>query len=165
MKRRLALFTVLLGALVPTGSAQATNDLALCTLDYEVAIAPGLVPVPTTATYTTDGDTGTVSCQSLAGGNRGTRVGRLAASGVIGLFGGATCTEGIGGGTFSFTFPAADGPTRMTSDYAFSWAGPTGDLNGSAMSGTFELAAVAGNCVTAAITRARVHSVGILRAR
>lgn len=139
MKLSYVLFTVLLGALVPAGPARATHDLALCTLDFEVTISPGLVPLPTTATYTTEGDTGTVSCQRLARENQVTRVGRLAAAGVIGLFGGATCAEGIGGGTFDFTFPTADGPTRMTSDYAFSWAGPTGDLRGSTMSGTFEL--------------------------
>ena len=165
MKLSCVLFTVLLGALVPAAPAQATNDLVLCTLDFEVAISPGLVPTPTTATYTTEGETGTVACQDLAGGNRVSRVGRLAAAGVVGLFGGATCSEGIGGGTFTFTFPTADGPTRVASDYAFSWAGPTGNLTGSTMSGTFELAAVAGNCVSAAITRARVHSVGIVQIR
>lgn len=163
MKLNGVLFAALLGVLVPASPAQATRNFALCTLDFEVTISPGLSPAPTTATYMTDGDTGTVACRSLTAGDQVTRVGRLTAAGVIGLFGGGSCVEGIGGGTFSFTFPTAGAPTTTTRDYAFSWAGPTGNLTGSAMSGTFELAAVAGDCVSAAITRARVHSLGILQ--
>lgn len=162
MKLITVLLTVLCGALVPAHPAHATDDFEFCTLDFEVTISPGLVPAPTTATYTTGGDTGTITCRGVGPERQVTRVGRMAASGVAGLFGGATCDVGIGGGTLSFALPTADGQTRMTSDYAFSWAGPAGDLTGNTMSGSFELTAVVGDCLTAPVTRARVHSLGVL---
>lgn len=162
MKPTIVLSAVLLAALVPVTPAYATTDVALCSLDFEVSISPGLSPVPGTATFKTDGDSGSVACRSLPGGIQVTGLGRMAAVGVLGLFAGATCQAGVGGGTLSMTIPTADGPAALTNDYTFVWAGPAGQLKGSDYTGTFELTPLEGDCISGPLTRSRIHSAGIL---
>ena len=163
MKRTLILAAVLLGAFVPAVPGSAAHDLAVCTGDFEVSISPGLWLTPGSATYTTDGEAGTIACVGFVGGKQVTGAGTLAAAGVFGLFTGAVCPQGIGGGTFFLTVPTADGPMKVTSDYTFSWAGPAGALTGRTMSGTFEFTPIEGDCVSAPVTGATIHTRGVLR--
>jgi hypothetical protein len=163
MKRTLILAAVLFGAFVPAASGRAAHDLAVCTGDFEVSISPGLSLTPGSATYTTDGDAGTFACVGFIAGKQVTGAGTLAAAGVFGLFTGAVCPQGVGGGTFFLTVPTTDGPMKVMSDYTFSWAGPAGALTGSTMSGTFEFTPIEGDCISTPVTRATIHTRGVLQ--
>ena len=96
-------------------------------------------------TYT--GDAGTIACQNRS-------VEQLSAAGVLGLFGGATCAEGIGGGTFTWD--------ERTVDSTFTWLGTGGSLSGGAMSGTFQLTAIGGDCHSGVVTKAHLRSLAII---
>jgi hypothetical protein len=163
MKRTLILAAVLLGAFVPIAQGSAAHNLAVCTGDLDVSISPGLSLTPGSATYTSDGEPGTIACVGFVGGKQVTGAGTLAAAGVFGLFTGAVCPQGVGGGTFFLTVPTADGPMKVTSDYTFSWAGPAGELTGSTMSGSFEFTPIEGDCLSAPVTRATIHTRGVLQ--
>jgi len=130
---------------LPAGAA----DISVCSLDVDVVISPGLSFTPTTATYTGEG--GTISC---GGGTSLGTVGPLSAAGVVGLFGGATCSQGIGGGTFTWG--------ERTVDSTFTWLGNRGSLGGAAMSGTFHLAAIGSDCHAGPVTRAHLHSLAMI---
>jgi hypothetical protein len=161
MKRTLVLSAMLVGVLLPSASGRAAAAApAVCGLTLEVAISPGLSFTPGSATY--QGEGGTVACEGAVIGRQMTGAGTLSGAGILGLFTGAVCAQGVGGGTFSLTIPTSEGQVEVTSDSTFNWAGPAGELSGKGLSATFELTPLDGDCVSAPVTRAVIHMRGIL---
>ena len=160
MKRTLVIAAVLLDVLISAGSGRAAPAPAVCDFSLEVLISPGLSLTPRSATY--QGEGGTVVCAGPGGGQKATGAGTLSGAGVLGLFTGAVCPQGVGGGTFSLSIPTSDGQVERTDDSTFNWAGSAGELSGERISTTFELTPLDGDCVSIPVTRAVIHMRGIL---
>ena len=163
MQATLILAGVLMLGSIPAVRADTALNVAVCDGDVEVSISPGLSLIPSSPTFVSDGDAGTIDCFGFVAGKQVTGKGTLAAGGVLGLFTGAVCTHGIGGGAFSITVPTEDGPKTVTGDYTFSWAGLVGELTGSTGSGTLKFTPVEGHCLSQPITRASIHVSGLLQ--
>ena len=159
MKRALVVAAVLLDVLIPAVSGAAPAP-TVCDFTLEVLISPGLSLTPGSATY--QGEGGTVVCVGPVGGQQTTGAGTLSGAGVLGLFTGAVCPQGVGGGTFSLSIPTSEGQVEQTDDSTFNWAGSAGELSGERISTTFELTPLDGDCVSTPVTRAVIHMRGIL---
>lgn len=166
MKRThlLVLAAALLVAFLPLGPAGAAPNVAACIWDFEVSITPGLSLTPAGETYTTGGETGTIDCRGFLAEQPVTGPGRIGTRGeFLGLLGGGICPQGTGRGIHTATVPTAKGPVPVTDYYTFTFTGLAGEFRGTTMSGTFELRPLQGDCVTAPLTRVKLHVQGILR--
>src|SRR5437879_9886367 len=76
-----------------------------CTFTAAIALVPGLSVVPSSGTFSSGGETGTVSCDGPVRGIVPTGPGTLGVEGRYGTKDPDTCFGGEGEGRFSFTFP------------------------------------------------------------
>jgi hypothetical protein len=51
----------------------------------------------------------------------------------------------------------------ITEDFTFDSVGPAGTFKGTALSGVFQFAPMAGDCLTSPATKAAVHAVALLQ--
>src|SRR5581483_3829717 len=98
-------------AVVPVGPARSARPEAQappgptqthCTFTSTIALAPGLSVVPSSGTFTSGGETGTVSCDGPVRGIVPTGPGTLGVEGRYGTRDPDTCFGGEGEGRFSF---------------------------------------------------------------
>jgi hypothetical protein len=166
--RKQCLTTALVVALVggvgvaatPAKSAEPTH----CVAEFDVTLSPGLSSSPSSGTYTTDGETGAISCDGPVNGHQPTGIGRRGEHGTFGVDDPDTCASG-GEGTqiLSFTIPTAGGDQRVTDRGTFTY-GPLegggaygGSYTGERMRSTFQITPIEGDCVTTPVTRVHVR--------
>src|SRR2546423_11350770 len=105
----LALVMALLAALVTApagaGAAGPAGAQTHCTFTSTIRLTPGLSVVPSSGTFTSGGETGTVSCDGPVRGIVPTRRGTLGVEGRYGTKHPDTCFGGGGRGRLSFTLP------------------------------------------------------------
>jgi hypothetical protein len=144
----------------PARGAEPTRCLA----EFDVTISPGLSSSPSSGTYTTEGETGTITCEGPINGYRPTGAGRRGEHGTYGLTDPDTCASG-GEGTqvLSLTIPTTGGDQHVTDEGIFTY-GPLegggaygGSFRGKRMRSTFQVTPVEGDCVTTPVTRVRVR--------
>ena len=136
-----------------------------CTWQFDVVAAPGLSTNPSSGTVTTNGETGTSSCDGPVNGNNPTGAGRSGYDGRYGTKNPDTCQSGgEGAGTFTITIPTSAGDQRIsdadnTYTYgAFKAGAPfSGEFKGSRMSGTFDVQPLDGDCASKPVTKFRVN--------
>jgi hypothetical protein len=164
-------------AAVGADAAEATP----CRFTAEFDLAPGLSLTPTSGTFTSGGETGTINCSGRVDGRMVTGPGTFGADGSYGTADGDSCVSGgEGSGTQSFTLRTGNGPVPVGNVITFTYqpvpgspadregadvtrpAVASGRFSGPRFSGTFEVTLVRGDCVTAPVTRVRLDGRGTL---
>jgi hypothetical protein len=148
------------GILVATSPARAANETR-CVAYGELTFAPGLSTTPSSGTFTTDGYTGTTTCDGPINGYQPTAAGIRGEEGRYGVSHPSTCDSGTDGDyKISFNIPTTGGEQQVTDTGVFSAGGlehgfVTVKFQGDRMHGTVQLVPVEGNCVTGPIVRVR----------
>lgn len=136
-----------------------------CLAEFDITFSPGVSNAPSSGTFTSHGETGTMHCDGPVNGKPVTGTGSRGETGRYGLDGPNTCTklDGRGDAAFSLTMPTADGDEHIA-DLATITYGPLqgggvlgGTLESKRMYGTFQVTPIEGDCVTTPITRAHVR--------
>jgi len=171
----LAVATVSLFALAPSpaGAMQKPGDPppsrspkdTHCIAEFDVTLDPGLSQTPSSGTFTTGGDVGTMVCDGLVNGFQVTGTGTRGEVGRYGLDGPNSCghLKGKGDETWSLTMPTTGGPQHLTDfatvEYDLLQGGGVygGTLESKRMYGTFTVTPIDGDCMTKPVTRAHVR--------
>jgi hypothetical protein len=184
VRRGLGAALVAAVAWVASGAAAVGADAAqatACRFSAEFDLAPGLSLTPTSGTFTSGGETGSITCSGRVDGRMVTGPGTFGADGRYGTADGDSCVSGgEGSATQSFTLRTGDGPVPIGNPITFTYQpvpGPPGDreaaevippavasgrFSGPRFSGTFEVTALKGDCVTGPVTRVRLDGRGTL---
>ncbi len=117
--------------------------------------------------FATDPGPGTIDCQGTFDGQQITGTGTYAVVGRIlaGPAGTATCPQGGGFGTQTFTIPSTDGSVTISEQFTFTWVGAAGRFEGQTLSGAFEFTPVQGDCVSTPLTQVAVRGEALLGER
>ena len=161
MKRQLA--TIGMAGLllaVPMVADEATAESGTkCEARADFTFSPGFFREGSTGTWTTNGETGTVTCDGPVNGKMPTGPGTYGASGRYGTANPDDCSNAEGDYQNSITIPTADGPQRVTnqgpwSAGAFQGGGAFGGtFKGETADGSFESTPKEGDCVTKPLTK------------
>jgi len=173
MKRRRCGLTALLAAVLSVGGfalpAQSQEGGTPCRFEVDAALSPGLSRTPSSGTFTSGGETGTISCDGAVNGEQPAGVGTLGTDGRYGLAGrGDSCSSdrGMGDGTIKFTVPTASGSQHVddpfTMTYTLEGHRVEGKFTGQRFSGTVEITAARGDCFFDPITRVHLSGEGRL---
>ena len=106
-----ALAPAVLFAAAPAQAARSTS--AVCLVRFTATITPGFSLTPGPGTFTTGGETGSMSCIGKIGGDRVTGRGSV---GVDETYTGGSCTSHVGTGTVSITIPTTAGVKHVVGD-------------------------------------------------
>lgn len=136
-----------------------------CTFTAAIALVPGLSVVPSSGTFSSGGETGTVSCDGPVRGIVPTGPGTLGVEGRYGTKDPDTCQGGgEGDGRFVVTIPTDAGDQRFAALFTFTYGEPStrggvvaGRFEGDGFHGTFDATPKEGDCVTRPVTR--IHTV------
>ncbi|MGH8990146.1 MAG: hypothetical protein ACRDZ7_01300 [Acidimicrobiia bacterium] len=124
--------------------------------------SPGFWREGNSGTLTTNGETGTVTCDGPVNGKQPTGPGTFGASGRYGTEDPDTCSDIEGVFENSSTLPTGDGEENFKNKGT--WAAGTfkgggafgGDFSGDRANGTFEATPKEGDCVSAPMTKLNV---------
>jgi hypothetical protein len=140
-----------------------------CHFEVDASLAPGLSRTPSSGTFTSNGETGTISCDGPVNGEPPSSGGTLGTDGRYGLGGeGDSCRSerGEGDGTMHITVPTVSGGQHLddpfTMTYALEGRRVVGRFTGRRFSGTFEITAARGDCFFDPITRVHLSGDGTL---
>lgn len=166
---RIIVFAAALLALAATAQAQA-QTAAACTFSTHVTLSPGVSTTPSTGTFTTGGQTGTIDCQGVIAGAMITGPGTVGYSGSYGtgLLGPDDCAQGGGSGTFDYTIPTTAGAYGVSGGFTFQRVALAGEFTGRAegagyFAGVFEFTPDEGqDCVNVPVTSASVTGQAVL---
>jgi hypothetical protein len=157
-------------SLLVVGPAAKAAEGAPCTAEVDLSLAPGLSNSPSSGTWTTNGETGTISCTGTLNGNKITGPGTIGGEGRYGTRDPDTC--GGGGeaeGPHFISIPTSSGTEHIRNDHVATY-GPLegdgvvgGEFHGPRFSGTFEARPVDGDCVSAPITKVHFIIKGTLK--
>ena len=156
---------VSLGAM-PLGQASGAAGTP-CTFEYDEVISPGVSSSPTSGTFTSNGETGAITCNGPVNGRQPTGPGTFGVEGHYGNEGGVTCQSGGDvDGVIAFTIPTSTGGEQVTSHFT----GRVGGLQdlfvaryeGDRMSGTSESVPRDGDCVSRPVTKVHTKGKGVL---
>ena len=174
MRRVLVLTAILTVGLVapPVGApAGADEGGTPCAFEADVSLSPGLSRSPSSGTFTTKGESGTLDCQGdVGGGQPATGRGTFGADGRYGTGGnGDSCDSraGQGDGTAHLTVPVEGGtrhiddPFRLT--YRVDGRSVVGEITGQRFSATFDVTRSNGDCLWHSVTRIHIKGRGNLR--
>ena len=151
----------------PAGAAGRTADNpdprdTHCLAEFDVVLSPGLSGSPSTGTFTSNGETGSIVCQGPIGGQQVTGIGTRGEQGRFGVKDPDTCMGGEVDFTYSFTIPTAIGPKVMAGSGTATY-GPLqgghpygGTFTGDRMYGKFSITPIEGDCVTTPVTKVRL---------
>jgi hypothetical protein len=163
------LVAVLLAGLVaiPAGADETGTP---CTFEVDISLAPGLSREPSSGTFDSRGESGTLDCQGSVGGQPATGRGTFGAEGRYGIDGdGDDCrsNEGQGDGTAHFTVPVEGGTQHVddpfTMTYRVDGRSVVGEITGRRFHGTFDVTQADGDCLWRPVTRIRIRGTGHLR--
>jgi len=140
-----------------SGAAAAEEQATHCDWADTGLVEPGFTLERRTGTYSTAGETGTITCDGPIQGQMPSGPGTVGFEATYGVGGGASCQSG-GQGAYAgfFTFPTAGGGRIHGIDYGTFNFGPLprsggvygGSFAGELFSGTFTSGIVEGDCVT-----------------
>lgn len=164
-----ALVLALLGTLplgaVPADASPMPGDVegrpgdTHCLAEFDVVVSPGLSNAPSSGTFTSNGETGTITCHGPINGWQPTGIGSRAEAGDYGVKDPDTCGGGEASFTFSFTIPTVGGNQHVTGTGTATY-GPLqgaapygGTFTGERMYGKFQATPVEGDCVTSPVTK------------
>lgn len=173
MNRTAGVMLVALATLAPTGlgagDAARGAESTPCTAEFDLTLSPGLSNTPSSGTFTSGGETGTVECRGTVNGRQATGPGTWGAEGRYGTVDPDSCTSGGEGEVIqSFTVPTADGNEHVVNEGTLTYGALegggliSGTFEGPRFSGTFDVTPTEGDCVTAPITRIHVSLRGTL---
>jgi hypothetical protein len=144
----------------PVGTVMAeTQGKTNCQATGDFEASPGFFRDGNSGTFTTNGETGTVTCDGPVNGKRPTGPGTYGASGRYGTPRPADCGQAAGDYQNSMTIPTADGPQTVKnhgtwSSGAFKSGGAfSGSFTGDTADGTFEVTPEEGDCFSRPMTR------------
>ena len=172
--RSMAIAATIMLAMMPTrawaqGGVASSGEIgtqADCTLSFPAYISGGLTLAPQSATYTSSGETGSISCTGTINGQRITGPGSFAFEGTLTE---TSCLSHKGSGHSSFTIPTESGPLHVSGGhFRDAGIGIFGNVDathagGVQFVGTYMLFPVKGNCITEPVTEGRVEMRGALR--
>jgi hypothetical protein len=168
--RRFLLLTVLLTAGLVAPPVGADESGTPCAFEVDVSLSPGLSRSPSSGTFTSRGESGTLDCQGNVGGHPATGRGTLGAEGRYGTSGdGDSCQskEGRGDGTAHFTVPAEGGSQHVddpfTLTYRVDGRSVVGEITGQRFNGTFDVTKANGDCLWQPVTKIHLKGKGHLR--
>jgi hypothetical protein len=174
-RRTRLVLTLTLPALLWWGSGHAHATAATtgtpCTFAFDVTVSPGLSSTAkSSGTFTSNGQTGTITCNGTVNGKQPTGAGTFGTSGRYGTKnGGDTCQSGGNGdGVDNITVPTASGNQSVTSHFTFVYGALkgggliSGTFTGDRFSGTFDVQLTQGDCVTKPFTKGHVTGKGML---
>ncbi len=144
---------------MPVAGAQATGSTAVCVHRWTDSVSPGLTLTGRQVTFTSHGETGTITCIGAVNGHQVTGTGTF---GEVGSFQG-TCASGFGSATFSFSIPTTAGPAAFSVPVTFTYAAGAGLTSSAVFPGTFVVVPTAGNCLITPVTTIAVVRVGVLQ--
>jgi hypothetical protein len=155
---------LLLPAAAPAGAEAGPKTN--CTFTSTITLQPGFSVVPSSGTFTSGGETGTVTCDGPVRGIVPTGPGTLGVTGRYGTKDPDTCFAGEGEGRFSFTFPTARGPGKRSNVFTFSFSliglSPSG-FSGDGFGGGFDdVEPQEGDCLVHPVTRILVKGHGTI---
>ena len=151
-------------------AARADDAGTPCSFDVDVSLSPGLSRSPSSGTFDSRGESGTLDCQGDVGGRPATGRGTFGAEGRYGTAGnGDSChsKEGRGDGTAHLTVPV-EGGTRHVDDpftltYRVDGRSVVGEITGQRFSATFDVTKANGDCLRNPVTRIHIRGRGHLR--
>ena len=152
---------------MPAGQASGAGGTP-CTFEYEAVMSPGLSSSPSSGTFTTNGETGTITCNGPVNGKQPTGPGTFGIDSRYGTKQGASCQSGGDVvGVLAFTVPTSSGPEHVTSRFTATFGRVEsgvifGRYEGERMSGTAEATPQEGDCVSKPMTKAHVKGKGTL---
>jgi len=164
MKRQLLLVGILASALsAPVGiqTVQAGQPTK-CETKVDMDIAPGFYREGNSGTFTTNGETGALTCSGPVNGKEPTGPGTFGASGKYGTNGPDTCNKASGIYENHVTFPTANGQEKWADNGtwaagAFKGGGAFGgEFSSDRVDGTFEVTPKEGDCVSKPLTKISV---------
>ncbi len=142
-----------------------------CRFEAWFRLTPGLSMIPGRGQFTSDGETGTITCRGALSAGAVTGPGTFGAEGRYGTGTlGDTCpTGGEGDGVQRFTIPTAGGPVAVTNPFTFRYGPATGHVlggtfQGPAFAGTFEIASFEGDCAARPMNVVLLRGEGTLSA-
>jgi hypothetical protein len=160
----LALLALTVTTIGSPGRTVRAASATACTYEADLTLAPGLSTSPSSGTFTSNGETGTMSCNGPVNGKPPSGPGKIGFSGHYGTKSGETCQSGGGGDyTTSYTIPTSSGPQHVTDSGTFTYGGIqggvfSGQFQGARMTGTFQVRPTQGDCLTAPMTK--IHESG-----
>ena len=171
MKLRLATIGIAgLLLAVPLVADEATAESGTkCEARADFVFSPGFFREGSTGTWTTNGETGSVTCDGPVNGKMPTGPGTYGASGRYGTDNPDDCSNAEGDYQNSITIPTADGPQRVTNQGpwaagAFQGGGAFGGtFKGETADGSFESTPKEGDCVTKPLTRMDIRLTWTLK--
>jgi hypothetical protein len=145
------------------------DDGAPCSFEVDVSLSPGLSRQPSSGSFRTPGESGTLDCEGRVDGQPVTGRGTFGADGRYGTDGdGDHCRskEGRGEGTASFTVPVEGGSRHIddpfTMTYRVDGRSVVGKITGQRFSGTFDVTRANGDCLWTPVTEIRIKGRGRL---
>jgi hypothetical protein len=164
---------LLVTALVTTGlvaPARAEEAGTPCRFEVDVTLSPGLSREPSSGTFKSNGESGTLDCQGDVGGRPVAGRGTFGADGRYGTDrGGDHCysKEGHGEGTAHLTIPVEGGSQHVddpfTLTYRVDGRSVVGDITGRRFTGTFDVTKADGDCLWSPVKKIRLKGRGHLR--
>jgi len=140
-----------------------------CTGEVVLTLSPGLSNWGSTGTWTSNGQTGTISCTGKANGYDVAGRGTFGGHGRYGTKDPDTCRGGEADGPQFLSIPTSGGTQDITNEH-FATYGPLqgggvvgGEFTGPRFSGTFEARPIEGDCVSAPLTKVRFSVRGTLK--
>ena len=168
--RRFLLVIVLVAVGLRVAPAGADDSSTPCAFQVDVALSPGLSASPSSGTFRSEGESGTLDCRGNVDGQPATGAGTFGAEGRYGTRGdGDSCRSESGGGdgTAHLTVPVEGGSRHVddpfTLTYRIDEQSVVGEISGRRFTGTFDVTQAEGDCLRHPITRIRVKGKGYLR--
>jgi hypothetical protein len=164
MKRRLLLVGILATALTAPAAMRPVEaqQKTTCETRVDMDIAPGFWREGNSGTFTTNGETGPVTCNGPVNGKQPSGPGTFGASGKYGTKDADTCSNAEGIYENNITVPTAGGQEKWTdkgtwSAGAFKGGGAFGgEFSSDRVDGTFEVTPKEGDCVSKPLTKINV---------
>lgn len=141
-----------------------------CTFEFVLVADPGLTTSPSSGTISTNGETGTITCDGPVNGRQPTGPGTVGADGRYGVQRPYACQDdGHGEAAVPITIPTSDGQEHFVNTISYTHGAYQdgqlfgGTFRGDRMSGTFEAEPMDGDCVQEPITKFHIRAKGILK--
>jgi hypothetical protein len=146
----LSLAALVATVLAPATPAEAGGSSASCHGSWPISMAPGISTTARQSTFTSHGETGTITCTGTVNGHGVSGPGTLGVEGALD----GTCLTGNGSLTITMTIPTSGGPATFSLPATMTYYGGVGMKFSDAFVGplTFAVVPTAGNCITEPLT-------------
>ena len=156
---RVGIVVAMIGALaLPSSAEAATSSQALCVAQLRDALSPGVTLSPTTASYTSGGETGSLLCLGSVNGYHVTGAGTIGDSGTVK----GSCVTGSVSGALSMTIPTTGGAVALRVPVEAMFAAGIGQRQSEMFPGSFIFVPTRGDCVITPVSEIGVLVLGTL---